>query len=166
MWSSITNFSHNWKIRTSWFELSAESSMLLSCKWNNTYNPFEADLPHAEKLGCSFAPAETENSSWRMTFQVTMRVILLKVFFFLRCFSQIFAIANQSPAFSISRLPNMENFWSVNINLGINNFVLNKFMHVTWNLVFIVSAMFSQNQFILFSCFDSIKQSIVTVKTL
>ena len=35
--------------------------------------------------------------------------------FFFRCFSHIFAIANQLPGFSISRLANVEDFFNVNI---------------------------------------------------
>ena len=39
----------------------------------------------------------------------------LKISFFFRCYSHFFAIANQLPGFSISRLANVEDFFNVNI---------------------------------------------------
>ena len=39
----------------------------------------------------------------------------LKISLFFRCFSHIFAIANQLPGFQISRLANVEDFFNVNI---------------------------------------------------
>ena len=38
----------------------------------------------------------------------------LKVSFFVRCFFHNFAMANQSPGFSISRLANVEDFFNGN----------------------------------------------------
>ena len=52
----------------------------------------------------------------------------LKMSFFFKCFSHIFATANQLPGFSISRLADMEDFLmyiyfvNVNINVSINNY--------------------------------------------
>ena len=66
-----------------------------------------------------FAPEETENFSWRVTFQTKMQVILLEISFSSSYFSHIFAIAKIS--FSKSRLWNVENFWNVNINV-INDY--------------------------------------------
>ena len=49
-----------------------------------------------------------------------------KMSFFFRCFSHIFAIANQLPSFCINRLPNVEDFFNINIfckniNVRTNN---------------------------------------------
>ena len=55
--------------------------------------------------------------------------ILFLIFFF-GCFFHIFAIGNQLPGFSISRLANVEDFLNVNyflnvnMNVSINNFLV------------------------------------------
>ena len=77
----------------------------------------------------------------------------LKISFF-RCFSHIFAIANQLPGFSISRLANVEDFFNVNmfyknINVSIND---NSFKYICviyylklWFYCLISSAMSNLN---------------------
>ena len=47
-------------------------------------------------------------------------------------FLHIFAIENQLPGFSLIGLPNVENFWNVDINVSIIwLFLLDIFMYVT-----------------------------------
>ena len=60
-----------------------------------------------------------------------MQVVLLENIFS-RGFLHIFAIANNLPGFSIGGLPNMEDFWNVNVNLSISDYSSDySCMHVT-----------------------------------
>ena len=88
-----------------------------------------------------------------MKFYVKDAGPFVKISFF-RCFSHIFAIANQLPAFSISRLANVEDFFNVNmfyknINVSIND---NSFKYICvicylklWFYCLISSAMSNLN---------------------
>ena len=86
--------------------------------WNN---PFGVDDRFTEKPDCWFAQAETENCPW---------VKFLKMSLFFRCYSHFFAVTNQLPGLSISRLASTEDFFNVdiffkcklNINVSINDY--------------------------------------------
>ena len=73
-----------------------------------------------EKAGGWFGQTETENCP-RVKFCVKIKGSFLKFFFFFRCFSLIFAIANQLLSFLISRLANLEEFFNVNIYFKCKN---------------------------------------------
>ena len=70
--------------------------------WNSL---FGVDVPLTERPGGWFAQAGTENCH---------RVNFLNSFFFWVLFS-LFAVANQLPGFSITRLASVEDFFNVNI---------------------------------------------------
>ena len=54
-------------------------------------------------MGGWLALVETEKSSERVTFEVKMQVILLKISFYFKCVSHIFATPNQLPGFFITK---------------------------------------------------------------